>query len=165
MSNDVISETTEAAYEHARRDLPTFPTPGLSWLGNRTVKPLLGGFVATGVVVAFLAIRGGDAELFNEFTGQKVGGWTRHADVHLLIVINVAIVVGLAAQFLAEYTRHWIELWLALLAAGTFLAIREAAQVGSAAGDVLLGFVIASFALAVAIMLADAALTRKRAGY
>ena len=165
MADDGISEATELGYEHARRDLPAFKTLGLGWLGNRTVKPLLGGFVATGIVVAFLAVRGGDAELFNEFTGQKVGGWTRHADVHLLIVINVAIVAGLAIQFLAEYTRRWIELWLALLAAGTFLAIREAADVGSAAGDVLLGFVIASFAAAIAIMLADAALTRKRAGY
>ncbi len=85
-------------------------------------------------------------------------------DVHLLIVVNAAIVIGLAVQLLAEYTRHWTELWLALLSAATFVAISEATDLGRTASDILLGIGIASFAAALAIMLADAR-TRKRAGY
>ena len=164
MADDSSFETTAFRYEHARRQLPSFPTPGLGSLGNRTVKPLLGGLVAFGIITTFLAVRGGEAELFDEVTGQKIGGWSRLADVHLLIVVNTAIVAGLAAQLLAEYTRHWTELWLALLVGGTFVAISEATDIGRTASDVLLGLGIASFAAALTIMLADAR-TRKRTGY
>jgi len=164
MADDGSSGTAGFRYEHARRQLPSFPTPGLDRLGSRTLRPLLGGFVAFGIIATFLAIRGGEAQLFDELTGQKIGGWSRLADVHLLIVVNAAIVVGLAVQMLAEYTRHWTELWLALLSATTFVAISEATDVGRAASDILLGIGIASFAAALAIMLADAR-TRKRAGY
>lgn len=153
-------------YEHGRRTLPSFKTPGFAWFGARTLKPLIGGFVGFGFVATFLAVRGGNASLFDELTGQTTGGWSRHEDVHLLIVVNAAIVAGLAVQFLAEYTRHWLEVWLLAMFAAMFLGISQASNdIGGTAEDVLLGLAIGFGALTVGVMAADAVRYRHRAGY
>ncbi len=162
MADDAPSQ----GYEHARRELPAFKTLGFGWQGARTFKPLLGGFVAFAIVAVFLAIRGGQAEVVDELTGQRLGGWSRPEDVHLLILVNAAIVVGLVVQFLAEFTRSWLALWMTLLFGAAFLSLRESGTVDDTTRDILLGLVLASAVAAVGVMLFDVVRHhRRRSGY
>ena len=132
------------AYEHARRQRPRWPTAGLDWHGWRAGRPLIGGLVGLGVVVLFLALRGGDTEASDPLTGTARGGWNREADVHLLLMLNVAIAATLVVGLLSEWVRHWLSVYLAAMMGGVFLAIRELGDVGDTAADALLGLTIAS---------------------
>ncbi len=160
----MADESGFQGYEHSRREHPAFKTIGFAWQGARTFKPLVGGFVAFAFIAAFLAIRGGDSAVVNELTGEQRGGWSRLEDVHLLIVVNAAIVAGLAVQFLAQYVRHWLQIWLALMMGALLIPISQTDDIGSAWEHSLIGVAIGCAALALAIMLFDAR-SRQRVGY
>ena len=160
----MANESDFQGYEHSRRSHPSFKTLGFAWQGARTLKPLIGGFVAFAFVAAFLAIRGGDSVVINELTGEQRGGWSRLEDVHLLIVVNVAIVVGLAVQFLAQYVRHWLQVWLALMMGAILIPISQSNDLSSAWEHSLIGGAIGFAALALLVMLFDAR-SRQRVGY
>ncbi len=118
------------------------------------------------IVVAFLAVRGGPpTDAVDPLTGVQLGGWNRLEDMHLLIVVNGAIVVGLIVGFLAEYVRHWLAIYTTLLLGGVLLAIREFDDHGAAAEDTLLALVIVGASVAAAILVADVVRFRQRAGY
>ena len=102
--------------------------------------------------------------VINELTGEQRGGWSRLEDVHLLIVVNVAIVVGLAVQFLAQYVRHWLQVWLALMMGAILIPISQSNDLSSAWEHSLIGFAIGFAALALLVMLFDAR-SRQRVGY
>ncbi|MXY79736.1 MAG: hypothetical protein F4Y94_08655, partial [Chloroflexi bacterium] len=93
--------------EHARRERTRYRRPGRAGPAGRWGRPLLGGGVAMAIVVAFLAIRGGEpGEEVNALTGTARGGWNREEDILLALVAGGAAAVGLAAAFLSEYVRH-----------------------------------------------------------
>ncbi len=155
-----------AAPEHARRTKTRWRTTGLDWQGWRLGRPLIGGLVGFAVVVVFLAIRSGaSTDPIDALTGTQRGGWNRLEDVHLLIVVNAAVGVGIAVTLLAEYVRSWLALWIIATFGAILLAIRELAGTGQTASDILLALVIASAVLALAVALADVARFRHRAGY
>ena len=159
---------TDTAFisEHDRRSRVRWRTTGLGWHGWRWGRPLIGGVVGTAIIIAFLAIRGGtSADPIDPLNDVRLGGWSRLEDVHLLIVVNGAIVAGLLVGFLAEYVRHWLSIYMALMLGGTLLAVREFDAHGTVAEDTLLALVIASVVLAAAIGAADIVRTRTRAGY
>ncbi|MEE9276942.1 MAG: hypothetical protein V3V06_00850 [Dehalococcoidia bacterium] len=159
-------ESASPGYEHGRRALPRWRDTRLDWQGWRWGRPFIGGFVGFAIVVVFLAIRGGTpTEPIDELTGTQRGGWNRLEDVHLLIVANGAIGMGLAVGLLAEYVRHWVGIVVIGTLGAALLAIREIGEVGDTASDTLLGLVIFSAALAGAVMLYDAWRYRRRAGY
>ena len=67
----------------------------------------------------FLSLRGGPPiEAVNELTGTQRGGWNRLEDVHLLIVVNAAVVVAIAVNFAAEWIHSWLAIGFAALTAG-----------------------------------------------
>ena len=152
--------------EHARRSRTRWRTVGLGWHGWRWSRPLVGGIVGTAIIVAFLAIRGGtSADPVDPLTGVRLGGWSRVEDVHLLLVVNGAIAVGLLVGFLAEYVRHWLSIYMTLMLGGVLLGIREFDAHGQVAEDALLAVVIVSVVAAAAIGVADLVRHRTRAGY
>ena len=151
--------------EHGRRTLPRWRPDGRRWPVWRVGRPLIGGAAGMAIVVAFLAIRGGEAGgPVDTLTGTQRGGWNRPEDVHLLLVISGAGLAGLALGVLAEYVRHWFALAGLAAAGGTLLALRELASLGPTAADVLLGLVLGCAALAGATMLFDALHSRRRSG-
>ena len=101
----------EHRYEHSRTRLGSLPSRSWDTMGPRMLRPLIGGAVGAAIVVLFLAIRGGTAVELNELTGTAWGGWSRHADVHLLIVVNAAVVVAIAVNFAAEWIHNWIYIF------------------------------------------------------
>ena len=152
--------------EHARRTKTRWRTTTLDWQGWRLGRPLIGSFVGFAVVVIFLAIRGGvSTEPIDELTGTQRGGWNRLEDVHLLIVVNGAIGVGIAATLLAEYIRSWLAIWIIAMLGAVLLAIRELGDTGQTASDILLALVIVSALLALAVAAYDLFRFRRRAGY
>ena len=160
-----MAEQEAPAYEHARRERARWPTAGLDWNGWRIGRPLIGGLVGFGVVVLFLAVRGGDTEAGDPLTGTVRGGWSREEDVHLLILVNVAMAATLLVGLLSEWVRHWLYVYLAAMMGGVFLAIREVGDVGDTAAAVLLGLTIAGAAIAAAMMVFDLVRYRQRQGY
>ena len=158
--------TAPAPPEHARRAQARFPTRGLDWGAARWGRPLLGGGVAMAIVVAFLAIRGGDAsEEVNALTGTARGGWNREEDIVLALVAGGAITVGMGLTFLAEYVRHWTPIFVAALLASSFLSLRELRDFDDTTSGLLLGLTIGFLALGLAIALSDAGRYRRRTGY
>jgi len=154
------------APEHARRTRTRWRTDGLGWHGWRWGRPLIGGAVGMAIIVTFLAVRGGTStEAVDPLTGVQLGGWNRLEDVHLLIVANGAIAVGLIIGFLAEYVRHWLSIYTLLMLGGVLLAVREFDAHGAVAEDTLLALVIVSVVAATAIVVADTVRYRTRAGY
>jgi len=152
--------------EHSRRGKARFPQLGLNAGAARWGRPLVGGGVAMAIVVAYLAIRGGDpGEEVNVLTGTARGGWNREEDILLAIVAGGAATVGIGVTFLAEYVRHWTAIFIAGLFATTFLALRELRDFESATSDTLLGLTIACLAAGLAIALFDVARFRRRTGY
>ncbi len=152
-------------YEHSRTRLGAAPSRAWDVMSQRMLRPLFGGAVGAAIVVLFLAIRGGTAVELNELTGTAWGGWSRHADVHLLIVVNAAVAVAIAVNFAAEWVRHWLYMLLSLVTAGILVALRQLADVDGAGGNIMLGL-IALFAFgAVAIAAWDVWMYRSRSGY
>ena len=165
MSGAGATEATGAP-EHARRTRVRYRTLGLNWGAARWGRPLVGGAVGMAIVVTFLAVRGGEpGGDVNPLTGTARGGWNRDEDIVLALVAGGALAAAIAVTFLAEYLRHWTAFSVALMLGGSLLAIRELGDVGTAAGDALLGLTIFYAALAGAVLLADAARFRRRTGY
>ena len=152
--------------EHARRSKDRFPQLGLNAGAARWGRPLVGGGVAMAIVVAYLAIRGGDGgEEVNALTDTARGGWNREEDILLAIVAGGAATAGIGVTFLAEYVRHWTAIFLAALFGATFLTLRELRDFDGATSDTLLGLTIGCLVLGLAIALFDAGWFRRRTGY
>ena len=159
--NDSSSPTPTP--EHARRARTRYRRPGLEGPAGRWGRPLLGGGVAMAIVVAFLAIRGGEpGEEVNALTGTARGGWNREEDIVLALVAGGAAAVGLGAAFLSEYVRHWTAIFVAVLLGATFLALRALGDHEGATAAVLLGLTIGFLALGLGIALFDAGRYRRR---
>lgn len=152
-------------YEHSRTRLGAVPSRAWDAVGPRMLRPLVGGAVGTAIIVFFLALRGGAAVELNELTGTAWGGWSRHADVHLLIVVNVAMVVAVVVNFAAEWVHHWLEIGVAVVLAAVMIALRQLADVGGAGGSVLLALTALSLASAVALAAYDVRTIGHRQGY
>ncbi len=155
----------EHRYEHNRTRLGALPSRAWEVMGPRMLRPLVGGMVGAAIVVLFLVIRGGTAVELNELTGTAWGGWSRHADVHLLIVVNAAVVVAIGVNFAAEWIHNWLYIGLCATAAGVMIAMRELADVGGAGGNILLGLVAFFLLLGVVIAAWDVRSVGQRSGY
>ncbi|MDE2639179.1 MAG: hypothetical protein OXI03_01205 [Chloroflexota bacterium] len=149
--------------EHARRERTRHRRPGLEGPAGRWGRPLLGGGVAMAIVVAFLAIRGGEpGEEVNALTGTARGGWNREEDIVLALVAGGAAAIGLGVAFLSEYVRHWTAIFVAVLLGATFLALRALGDHDGATAAALLGLTIGFLALGLGIALFDAGRYRRR---
>ena len=155
----------EHQYEHSRTRLGALPSRDWDVIGPRILRPLIGGAVGASIVVLFLAIRGGAAVDLNELTGTAWGGWSRHADVHLLIVVNAAIAVAIAVNFAAEWVHRWIYIALCVISAGVLIALRQLAEVDGAGGNILLGLIALFLFAAVAIVAWDVRSIARRSSY
>lgn len=155
----------EHQYEHSRTRLGALPSRAWEIMGPRMFRPLVGGFVGGAIIVLFLALRGGTAVELNDLTGTAWGGWSRHADVHLLIVVNLAVGVAIAVNFAAEWVRNWLYIGLAVSAAAIMVAMRQLADIGGAGGVVLLALIALSLAAAVGIAAWDVRSVGRRSGY
>ena len=155
----------EHRYEHSRTRLGSLPSRAWDTMGPRMLRPLIGGAVGAASVVLFLAIRGGTAVELNELTGTAWGGWSRHADVHLLIVVNAAVAVAIAVNFAAEWIHNWIYISLAVVSAGVMIALRQLAGIDGAGGNILLGLIAFFLLLGVAIAAWDVRAIGRRSGY
>lgn len=155
----------EHRYEHSRTRLGSLPSWAWDTMGPRMLRPLIGGTVGAAIVVLFLAIRGGTAVELNELTGTAWGGWSRHADVHLLIVVNAAVVAAIAVNFAAEWIHNWIYISLAVVSAGVMIALRQLAGIEGAGGNILLGLIAFFLFVGVAIAAWDVRSIGRRSGY
>ncbi|MYA01445.1 MAG: hypothetical protein F4038_11210 [Chloroflexi bacterium] len=155
----------EHRYEHSRTRLGSLPSRAWDTMGPRMLRPLIGGAVGAAIVVLFLAIRGGTAVELNELTGTAWGGWSRHADVHLLIVVNAAVAVAIAVNFAAEWIHNWIYISLAVVSAGVMIALRQLAGIDGAGGNIMLGLIAFFLLLGVAIAAWDVRAIGRRSGY
>ena len=161
---DSIAEQPQR--EHARRKLGAAPARSFESIGPRVFRPLVGGAVGAAIVVLFLSLRGGaPIEAVDELTGTQRGGWNRLEDVHLLIVVNAAVVVAIAVNFAAEWVHHWLAIALAGSTAGMLLALRQLGDVGDSGAAVLLALAVASAAGMVAIAAWDVVRVGRRSGY
>ena len=155
----------EHQYEHSRTRLGSLPSRSWDVMGPRMLRPLIGGAVGASIVVLFLAIRGGTAVELNELTGTAWGGWSRHADVHLLIVVNAAVGVAIAVNFAAEWIHNWIYISLAVVSAGVMIALRQLAGIEGAGGNIMLGLIAFFLLVGVAIAAWDVRSIGRRSGY
>ncbi len=155
----------EHRYEHSRTRLGALPSRAWDVMGPRMLRPLIGGAVGASIVVLFLAIRGGTAVELNELTGTAWGGWSRHADVHLLIVVNAAVAVAIAVNFAAEWVHNWIYIAISVICAGTLIALRQLADIDGAGGNIMLGLIALFLFAAVAIAAWDVRSIGRRSGY
>ncbi|MXX32618.1 MAG: hypothetical protein F4Z51_10430 [Chloroflexi bacterium] len=155
----------EHRYEHSRTTLGALPSRAWEVMGPRVLRPLVGGMVGAAIVVLFLATRGGTAVDLNELTGTAWGGWSRHADVHLLIVVNFAVVVAIAVNFAAEWIHNWLYIGLCAMTAGVMIALRQLAGIEGGGGNILLGLIAFFLALGVGIGAWDVRSVGRRSGY
>ena len=155
----------EHRYEHNRTTLGALPSRAWDTIGPRMLRPLIGGAVGASIVVLFLAIRGGAAVDLNELTGTAWGGWSRHADVHLLIVVNAAVAVAIAVNFAAEWVHHWMYIAISVISAGVLVALRQLAEIDGAGGNIMLGLIALFLFAAVAIAAWDVRSIARRSGY
>ena len=152
--------------EHARRELGAPPVRAIERFGPRLFRPLVGGAVGAAIIVLFLSLRGGPPiEAVNELTGTQRGGWNRLEDVHLLIVVNAAVVVAIAVNFAAEWIHSWLAITFAGLTAGVLIAVRQMGDIGDTAAAILLALSIVSVAAILAIAALDIARVKHRSGY
>lgn len=153
-------------YEHARRRLGAGPITAFERNAPRILRPLAGGAVGASIVVLFLALRGGPpTDEIDAITGTQRGGWNRLEDVHLLIVVNVAVVAAIAANFLAEWIHRWLELGVAASICGILIAVRQLGDLGDGGRAALLALIILSLAAVAAIAAYDILTRNQRAGY
>lgn len=156
----------EPGREHARRTLGAAPARSFETIGPRLFRPLVGGAVGAAIVVLFLSLRGGaPIEAVDELTGTQRGGWNRLEDVHLLIVVNAAVVVAIAVNFAAEWVHHWLAIALAGITAGFLIAVRQLGDVGDAGSAALLALAILSIAAMLAIAAWDIIRIAHRSSY
>ena len=156
----------EQGREHARRRLGAAPVRSFEEMGPRLFRPLVGGAVGAAIVVLFLSLRGGaPIEAVDELTGTQRGGWNRLEDVHLLIVVNAAVVVAIAVNFAAEWVHHWLAIALAGMTAGFLIAVRQLGDVGDTGSAVLLALSIVSVAAMLGIAAWDVVRVGHRSGY
>lgn len=156
----------EPGREHARRTLGAAPARSFETIGPRLFRPLVGGAVGAAIVVLFLSLRGGaPIEAVDELTGTQRGGWNRLEDVHLLIVVNAAVVVAIAVNFAAEWVHHWLAVALAGITAGFLIAVRQLGDVGDAGSAALLALAILSVAAMLAIAAWDIIRIAHRSSY
>lgn len=156
----------EPGREHARRTLGAAPARSFETIGPRLFRPLVGGAVGAAIVVLFLSLRGGaPIEAVDELTGTQRGGWNRLEDVHLLIVVNAAVVVAIAVNFAAEWVHHWLAIALAGITAGFLIAVRQLGDVGDAGSAALLALAILSVAAMLAIVAWDIIRIAHRSSY
>ena len=162
--------------EHARRERTRYGRASLDDLAGRWGRPLLGGGVAMAIVVAFLAIRGGEpGDEVNALTGTARGGWNREEDIVLALVVGGAATVGIAIAFLSESVRHWTGIFVAALldrspvvllgGFATFLALRALGDYDATTAAVLLGLTIGFLTLGLGIALFDARRYRRRGSH
>ena len=154
------------AYEHSRRRLGAGPITALERNAPRILRPLAGGAVGASIIVLFLALRGGPpTDEIDALTGTQRGGWNRLEDVHLLIVVNAAVVAAIAANFLAEWIHRWLEIGIAASIAGVLIALRQLGDLGDGGRAALLALSIISVASVAAIAAYDIRTRNRRAGY
>ncbi|PZC47717.1 MAG: hypothetical protein DK306_001053 [Chloroflexi bacterium] len=152
-----------APSEHDRRQQTRYRQTGFDWLAGRWGRPLLGGGVAMAIVVAFLAIRGGESgEEVNALTGTARGGWNREEDIVLALVVGGAVTAGILVVFLGEFVRHWTAIFVAVLLGASLLALRELRDYDPTTAGILLGLTLGFLALGLAIALFDVGRYRQR---
>lgn len=145
-----LAELRETSRERARRWWPA-------------ARPLVGGAVGTAIIVGFLAGRGGDPSgPFDAITGTQRGGWNRHEDFHLALVVGGAAAAAVMVTLVAEWVRRWWWVTAAVVAGGVCLLIRETAGVEGAGGSVLLALVFFCLCLAGAVAVIDLLGARRR---
>lgn len=153
-------------YEHSRRRLGAGPITAFERNAPRILRPLAGGAVGASIIVLFLALRGGPPmDEIDMVTGTQRGGWNRLEDVHLLIVVNAAVVAAIAANFLAEWIHHWLEISIAAAICGMLIALRQLGDLGDGGRAALLALSIISAAAVPAIAAYDIRTRNCRAGY
>ena len=160
-----LSTAGEHRYEHSRRRLGAAPSRVWEVMASRALRPFAGGLVGAAIIVLFLALRGGVPSEVNELTGTAFGGWSRHADVHLLIVVNAAIGAAIAVNFVVEWIHHWFLVALGLMAAGILIAIRQLAGLDGVGGAVMLALIIVSLLYVAAVVTYDVTRVGRRSGY
>lgn len=153
-------------YEHSRRQLGAGPITAFERNAPRILRPLAGGAVGASIVVLFLALRGGPPmDEIDALTGTQRGGWNRLEDVHLLLVVNFAVVAAIAANFLAEWIHRWLEIGVVASIAGILIAVRQLGDLGDGGRVALLALSIISVAAVAAIAAYDIRTRNQRAGY
>ena len=153
-------------YEHSRRRLGAPPIAAFERNAPRILRPLAGGAVGASIVVFFLALRGGPpTDEIDALTGTQRGGWNRLEDVHLLIVVNAAVVAAIAANFLAEWIHRWLEIGIAAAICGVLIAVRQLGDLGDGGRVALLVLIIINAAAVAAIAAYDIRTRNQRAGY
>ncbi len=137
-----------------------------TWRFWLLARPLIGGAVGMAIVVAFLALRGGEStEPVDALTGTQRGGWNRPEDVHVLITVSGATAVGMLAGLAAEYLHRWWRALAVVAVGGVLLIVREGADVGGAGGEALLALVFLCVFLLAVVVAYDIVTLRRRGGY
>lgn len=137
----------------------------LPWQFWKIARPLVGGLAGMAIVIAFLALRGGEPGEVDPLTGTERGGWSRPEDVHLLITVIGAATVGLLVTLLGEWVRHWGWILRILAVGGVLLIVREGADIDGAGAEALLSLIFLAVFLAVAVALYDLKTVHRRSGY
>lgn len=115
------------------------------------------------IIVGFLAGRGGDPSgPFDAITGTQRGGWNRHEDFHLALVVVSAAAAAVIVTLATEWVRRWWWVAAAVVAGGVCLLIRETASVDGAGGGALLALVFFCLCLAGAVAVTDLLRVRRR---
>ena len=115
------------------------------------------------IIVGFLAGRGGDPSgPFDAITGTQRGGWNRHEDFHLALVVAGAAAAAVMVTLVTEWVRRWWWVAAAVVAGGVCLLIRETASVDGAGGGALLALVFFCLCLAGAVAVTDLLRVRRR---
>ena len=145
-----LTELRELSRERAQRWLPA-------------ARPLVGGAVGMAIIVGFLAGRGGDpGGPFDAITGTQRGGWNRHEDFHLALVVAGAAGAAVMVTLVTEWGQRWWWVAAAVVAGGVCLLIRETTSVDGAGGAVLLALVFFCLCLAGAVAVTDLRRVRRR---
>lgn len=137
----------------------------VEWQFWKIARPLVGGLVGAAIVIAFLALRGGEPAEIDPLTGTERGGWSRPEDVHLLITVIGATTVAILATLLGEWVRHWGLILRILGVGGVLLLAREGSDADGAGAAALLALIFFAAFLAVAVTLYDLTTVRRRSGY
>lgn len=108
------------------------------------------------IIVGFLAGRGGDPSgPLDAITGTQRGGWNRHEDFHLALVVGGAAAAAVMVTLVAEWVRRWWWVTAAVAAGGICLLIRETVSVEGVGSSALLALVFFCLCLAGAVAVID----------